>query len=97
MDAEKQKRIIRYLVETLTKCNRENLVYERFVQELKDGGRVGILEDLHRIRRSEEIQSAQDTYFRSLDALIAEANGEIKDQVLRDLIRQQRLGKDIVN
>jgi hypothetical protein len=68
MDIEKQKRVTRYLVETLTKRHRENLVYQRFVQELKDEGRLGILEDLDRIRRSEDIHSAQDSYFRSLDA-----------------------------
>lgn len=91
MDIEKQMRIIRYLVETLTKCNRENLVYQRFVQELKDKGRMGTLEDLNRIRRSEDVQTAQDTYFHSLDGLIAEANGGIEDHLLRELIRQLRL------
>jgi tellurite resistance protein len=85
-DEQKQQRLIRYLVETLTKRNRENLVYQRFVQKLKDEGRLGILEDLDKIRRSEDIRKAQEAYFQSLNALIAEANGEIEDHVLREII-----------
>ena len=36
MDPEKQKRIIQYLVEKLTKVNREYLVHQYFVRELTD-------------------------------------------------------------
>lgn len=89
MDAEKQQRIIRYLVEKLAKLHRESLVNEEFQRDLKENeGRVGILEDLHRIRKLPRIQEAYDHYFQSLHSLIS--GEELPDQALQELI--QRLG-----
>ncbi len=91
MDAEKQQRIIHFLVQRLAKLHMEDLVHKEFLRELKeDKGRVGILDDLARIRGSEKIQEAHHNYFTSLDSLIY--GKELPDQALQELIR--RLGSD---
>ncbi len=97
MDTVALLRINRYLVETLTKSRREQFVFDQFVLDLKKEGRVGILEDLDRIRRSEDVHKAQEAYFQSLNAVIAESNGEIEDHVLRSLILQLKLDKGETN
>jgi phage terminase small subunit len=77
MDIEKQRRVIQYLMADWSKCKREQLVFEQFVQELKEEGRVGILEQLHRIRSSPRIQEAHAATYKSLDAIVSSALGEM--------------------
>lgn len=96
MDAERQQRIIRHLVQKLATLYREMLVFEEFQKELKENeGRVGILEDLNRIRSSPETQGKYDAYFQSLDSLISEE--KIPDQALQELIRRLGLNEDKPN
>ena len=82
MDVEKQKRVIRFLVEKWATLQREQLVFDEFVRELKEEGRLGILEHLHKIRHSARIQEAHAATFRSLDSIVSSALGEMSlDQV----------------
>jgi hypothetical protein len=77
MDTEKQKRVIQFLMADLSKCKREQLVFEQFVRELKDEGRLGIVEQLHRIRNSPRIQEAHAATYKSLDSIVSSALGEM--------------------
>jgi len=84
MDAKQQKQeeLIRFLVQDRAKCKREQLVFDKFVQELKDEGRVGIPDQLHKIRNSHEIQAAYAATFASLDAIVSSVLEEMTlDQV----------------
>ena len=87
MDDQSQKRAIRDLAGMLVKCRREVLVYESFVRELKAEGRLGIVEDLHRIRKSPETEKFHGSYLRSLEAAIPALGTELSDQSLEELIR----------
>jgi hypothetical protein len=77
VDIEKQKRVIQFLIADWSKCKREQLVFEQFVQELKDEGRLGIMEQLHKIRSSPRIQEAHAATYKSLDAIVSSALGEM--------------------
>lgn len=92
MDAEGQMRLIKYLIEKLTKLQREDEVFRMFVDELRDQDQmVGIPDRLHKIRNSQELKDRVAVYFRSLDSLIL-GTEELPDHVRRELIQQLRLG-----
>ncbi len=77
MDTEKQKRVIQFLMSDWSKCKREQLVFDQFVQELKDEGRLGIMEQLNKIRQSDRIQEAHAATYKSLDSIVSSALGEM--------------------
>jgi hypothetical protein len=87
IDLGKQKRVIQFLMADWSKCKREQLVFEEFVRELKEEGRLGILEQLHRIRQSDRIQKAHATTYKSLDAIVSSALGEMPLDGAEKLIR----------
>ena len=97
MDDQRQKQAIRDLARMLAKYRRESIVYEQFAEELKEEGRVGILEDLHRIRKSPQTEARMGAYFRSLEAAIPGLGTELSDQSLAELIRLSGLGEGKAN
>jgi hypothetical protein len=62
-------------------------VFEQFVQELKDEGHLGILEQLHRIRNSDRIREAHAATYKSLDAIVSSALGEMSLDQFEKLIQ----------
>jgi hypothetical protein len=91
LDADKQERIVKFLIEKLTKLQQEEEVFRLFVKELREKDQmVGILERLHRIRTSQEVKGRVAAYFRNLDSLILDTEG-LSDRALRELIQQLRL------
>jgi uncharacterized protein YdcH (DUF465 family) len=97
MDAEKQERIIRYMVEKITKLQAEEEVFRLFVQELREKDQmVGIQERIHRIRNSQELKDRVAAYFRSLDSLI-HGTEELPDRALQELIQRLKLPGDKTN
>jgi len=87
MDLEKQERVIQFLMADWSKCKREQLVFDQFLQELKDEGRVGTLEQLDRIRSSSRIQEAHAATYKSLDSIVSSALGEMPLDQAEKLIR----------
>jgi hypothetical protein len=87
MIADEQKRVIQHLVKRLTILQREEIVLQRFVANLKAEGRVGTLEELEEIRQSPDVRSKCLAYFHNLDAVNVKANGEYSDHFLRDIIQ----------
>ncbi len=86
IDLEKQKRVIQFLLADWSKGKREQMVFEQFVQELKDEGRVGIQEQLQKIRQSDRIREAHAATYGSLDAIVSSALGEMSLGQLEKLL-----------
>lgn len=91
MDDDRHLRIIKFLIEKLTKLQQEDEVFRRFVKELQEQEQmVGIPERIHRIRNSQEIKDRAAAYFRSLDSLIL-GTEKLPDHALQELIQRLRL------
>lgn len=91
MDADKQTRIMKFLIEKLTKLQQEEEVFRLFVKELHEQDQmVGIPERIHRIRNSQELKDRVAAYFRNMDSLIL-GTEELPDRALQELIQQLRL------
>jgi hypothetical protein len=97
MDTEKQTRIIRYLVEKLTKLQQEKEVFDALVAELREKDQmVGIPDRIHRLRNSPEVKTRIAEYFRRLDSLIFDTE-ELPDRALQELIQRLGLAEDKSN
>jgi hypothetical protein len=84
MDTEqkRQEHIIRVLVTSLAAHKCEQFVFDRFVQEMKKGKEVAILELLRNIRDSQEVGAAYAAASKASDAIVSAAFGKMPlDQV----------------
>jgi hypothetical protein len=93
VDSDRHVRIIRFLIEKLTKLNQEEQVFQLFVKELREkDGMVGIPDRIHRIRNSPELKKRVKAYFENLDSLVL-GKEELPDHALRELIQQLQLNE----
>jgi hypothetical protein len=87
MDAEKQKRIIRDFAEKIATLQRNEMVHQKLLEELKLRGVLGIVEDLHRIRNSPEVLAAYVGYLESVEKTAKLPAGTLSDHARRELLR----------
>lgn len=96
-DSEKQARIMRYLRERVGWYYREIVVFEKFRQELKRDGSVGIPEALDRLRRSPEVQDDYQRYLASIDLQIQTGNQILTPEESALLNRLWRRDEEVPN
>ena len=90
-DSERQLNIIKFLVEKVTKLQREQEVFRLFVEELREKDQmVGIPDRIHRIRNSRKLKDRCAAYFRNLDSYVF-GTEKLPDHVLQELIQLLRL------
>lgn len=90
-DLEKQKRVIRFLIADWAKCKEDQLVFDQFVRELKEEGHLGIVEKIYRIRQSPRIRGAHAATYKSLDAIVSSALGEMPMDQVEKLIQNLKI------
>jgi hypothetical protein len=84
---EKQEQIIRFLVTSLAAHKCEQLVFDRFVQELRERKEVAILELLRDIRESHEVGAAYASAGMAPDVIVSAALGNMPLDEVERLIR----------
>jgi hypothetical protein len=87
MDTEKRERIIRGFAEKIATLQRNEMVHQKLIQELKDRGVLGILEDLHRIQNSPEVLAAYVGYLESVEKVAELPAGTLSHHARQELLR----------
>lgn len=87
MDSDKQERIIRGFAEKIAILQRNEMIHQKLIEELKNRGVLGILEDLHRIKNSPEVLAAYVGYLESVEKVAELPAGTLSGHALRELLR----------
>jgi hypothetical protein len=70
VDAEQERKFLRFVIKQLKACHHELTVYRAFAVIVKEHGFRDVDEVLDEARRSEEIRKATEAYFAGFDELL---------------------------
>ena len=87
MDTEKRERIIRGFAEKIATLQRNEMVHQKLIEELKARGVLGIVEGLHRIQNSPEVLAAYVGYLESVEKTAELPAGTLSDHARQELLR----------
>jgi hypothetical protein len=87
MDVEKRERIIRGFAEKIATLQHNEMVHQKLIEELRNRGVLGILEDLDRIRNSPEVLAAYVGYLESVEKVAELPAGTLSDHARQELLR----------
>lgn len=87
MDTEKRERVIRGFAEKIADLQRNEMIHQKLIENLKARGVLGIVEDLHRIRNSPEILAAYVGYLESVEKTAELPAGTLSDHARQELLR----------
>ena len=87
MDTEKQERIIRGFAEKIATLQRNEMVHQKLIENLKARGVLGIVEELYKIQHSPEILAAYVKYLESVEKVAELPAGTLSGHARQELLR----------